>query len=335
MTDTTTQAPPEEAPAGVPLAEFDALAAHAPAAVPAFRKGIDDSSWDHPRGAAIEYAQVVAAGYVWVAIKVTEGGRVNGQAYYVNPYAPGDFAGFRAAGIEHPAVYHFCRPGAFTGPDEAAVFAAAIAQMGATESERWLDVEDGLSQLGAEGLATWLRECIVGVPLTGVYLERSYYDALAPFGFPWGLKVWLADPGWTEGQAVPDGAVIIQSGQATVPGISGACDIDVLLAAEAPPAPDPAIPPTGPVVIPTGPAEPAPVGTVVDTGSLGTVSAGHSGTPVRKAQALLVAAGNATLTIDGDYGPITAAAISSFQSTHGLTVDGVVGPLTWVKLITA
>lgn len=37
---------------------------------------------------------------------------------------------------------------------------------------------------------------------------------------------------------------------------------------------------------------------------------------------------------DGDLGPNTEAAIKSFQSHYGLTpVDGVVGPVTWKKLI--
>lgn len=35
---------------------------------------------------------------------------------------------------------------------------------------------------------------------------------------------------------------------------------------------------------------------------------------------------------DGDWGPITQAAVIHFQQTHGLAVDGVVGPLTWKAL---
>lgn len=39
------------------------------------------------------------------------------------------------------------------------------------------------------------------------------------------------------------------------------------------------------------------------------------------------------ITVDHWYGPKTYAAVRSFQSHHGLSVDGVVGPHTWAKLV--
>jgi hypothetical protein len=41
----------------------------------------------------------------------------------------------------------------------------------------------------------------------------------------------------------------------------------------------------------------------------------------------------AKLTIDSIFGPKTRAAVQNFQRTHGLVVDGIVGPRTWSKLL--
>ncbi|MGH2342546.1 peptidoglycan recognition protein family protein [Segnochrobactraceae bacterium EtOH-i3] len=42
--------------------------------------------------------------------------------------------------------------------------------------------------------------------------------------------------------------------------------------------------------------------------------------------------GVAPLTVDGDYGARTEAAVRAIQSAHGLIPDGITGPLTWEVL---
>lgn len=39
------------------------------------------------------------------------------------------------------------------------------------------------------------------------------------------------------------------------------------------------------------------------------------------------------ILVDGVFGPITLMHVKSFQRTHGLVDDGVVGPLSWAKLL--
>ena len=55
---------------------------------------------------------------------------------------------------------------------------------------------------------------------------------------------------------------------------------------------------------------------------------GDSSTEVAEVQQRLVDLGYFVGAIDGDFGPITAAAVGYFQSTHGLVIDRVVGDVT-------
>jgi len=63
-----------------------------------------------------------------------------------------------------------------------------------------------------------------------------------------------------------------------------------------------------------------------------TVRLGDRGSDVTELQQLLNNSGFNAGTADGVFGPTTQAAVESFQSTRGLTVDGVVGSATWSAL---
>jgi peptidoglycan hydrolase-like protein with peptidoglycan-binding domain len=71
--------------------------------------------------------------------------------------------------------------------------------------------------------------------------------------------------------------------------------------------------------------------------SLPTLDIGAHDAPdapmVSRVQALCTALG-ARCSIDGDFGPETQNAVRAVQQQFGLTRDGIVGPLTWLALVT-
>lgn len=71
---------------------------------------------------------------------------------------------------------------------------------------------------------------------------------------------------------------------------------------------------------------------LVSTATSPQLGVGDFGASVTEVQNLLKRAGFPTGPVDGDFGPMTAAAVKRFQAARGLTVDGVVGPSTWAAL---
>ena len=60
---------------------------------------------------------------------------------------------------------------------------------------------------------------------------------------------------------------------------------------------------------------------------------GSTGDAVKNLQAMLALMGYYSGEIDGAYEQMTLEAVRQFQSDAGLTADGVVGPLTWQRLL--
>lgn len=65
-----------------------------------------------------------------------------------------------------------------------------------------------------------------------------------------------------------------------------------------------------------------------------TVGQGSDAFVVPGIQYLLRARGHA-VAVDGQYGPLTSNAVKAFQTSQGITSDGVVGPVTWPRLVVA
>jgi peptidoglycan hydrolase-like protein with peptidoglycan-binding domain len=59
------------------------------------------------------------------------------------------------------------------------------------------------------------------------------------------------------------------------------------------------------------------------------LAAGASGPEVSRLQHGLTVVGTYSAAIDGDFGPLTAAAVRAYQTQRGVAVDGIVGDETW------
>lgn len=67
-------------------------------------------------------------------------------------------------------------------------------------------------------------------------------------------------------------------------------------------------------------------GPIANTSARPLLRKGDSGASVRDLQQLL------QVTVDGQFGPKTEAAVEAFQRAKGLAPDGIVGPYTWDAL---
>ena len=79
-----------------------------------------------------------------------------------------------------------------------------------------------------------------------------------------------------------------------------------------------------------------PVDETVDV-KLRKLAKGSGGADVKVLQTLLIVGGYScgSAGADGDFGSGTDAAVRKYQKANGLTVDGVVGAVTWGKLLGA
>ena len=102
--------------------------------------------------------------------------------------------------------------------------------------------------------------------------------------------------------------------------------------APAPAAPKPTAPAPAQVYTPPAIYEPEPVQTSVSSKIL---YQGSSGADVRGLQEQLTSLGYSLGSVDGIFGPKTAAALRQFQSDMGIGVDAIAGPETYGALSTA
>lgn len=88
----------------------------------------------------------------------------------------------------------------------------------------------------------------------------------------------------------------------------------------------PSKPPT-----PSKPSKPS-TGTKKLGDKMPTIERGNKGSRVRMLQGLLIAWGH-NIRVDGVFGANTEKAVRAFQGKYAKPVDGIVGPITWNKLL--
>jgi GH25 family lysozyme M1 (1,4-beta-N-acetylmuramidase) len=284
---------------------------------------IDISSWQHPGGQPINWPAVLDSGVQGVIVKLTQG------TTYLNPYGVGDIQDAAGAGLLIGA-YHFCQPGQFTPTQEANWFLKNLGGI-ALDLGAWLDIED-LTGIAVHEVGAWAEQWLdlVQTPSrsAGVYTDRSIQGQMV--GSPWGHRLWLAVPGQTEGPA--DGEWMTQTGSQDVPGVSGATDVDVVWNTRGL-----NLPPGANVPPPQSPPPPADPPTTTEgtcTVNLPILAEGNAEQWATKACQLILRGFDATIEVDGIFGPQTKATVEAFQGKVGVTVDGVVGAQTWGVLLT-
>lgn len=303
-------------------------------------KGIDISAWQHPDGQSIDWAQVYRAGFRFAMIKCSQG------VDYVNPDFESDVSEAQLAGLAVGA-YHFATPSDDEAADEADWFGDCLGTV-KLELGVSLDFED-MGSLVAPETGDWAHAFLDRIGDTrrpvSLYAPDSIFNMLT--GAPWGYNRWQVNLG------APDGALtawMTQTGTETVAGIGSPTDVDVLSNIRgvnpgggsgpkpAPAAPAPPVNDKPPVTTSDG----GPLPTIGDNDvNVPTLSATNPGpdtesTTTRVVQTLLGQVYGCYVGppgADGKFGPLTETAVKAFQAGHDLEVDGIVGPLTWQKLV--
>lgn len=184
--------------------------------------GIDCSSW---QGSAIDWNAVYAAGYVFALIKATEG------TTYVNPDFQAQWQSASAAGLV-PFAYHFALPDQNRPQDEAAFFLDTVHKLVEMPVGSGFanDLEAGSGDLfpfadgwattveGREGFSPFLYSRTTFMAAHGLLDQRLTRCGL-----------WLAQYQQTQPPAPAPWPVtaIWQSGQGSVPGITGLVDLNL------------------------------------------------------------------------------------------------------------
>ena len=289
--------------------------------------GYDSSDYQHPNGAAIDYAaayqDALAKGggaQPFVIRKLGEAAPGHPD-YRVEQYAAEDIAGFAAAGFA--VAGYWLIHAAATAADQAAACAAA----NTAKVKVWADVEAaGLDNVSWASLGAIAEEFMNSVDAVGGYGNGETFNNITPF--PFGRQAWFADPSNLNPGLL---RAVTQYGQGIPPGFTNAVDLDSIADDNVFATLFTAPVPTNNTAAPA-PAPAAPKGV---TELLPQLTENHGDTFHVKLLQTALGLNGLGVKVDGIFGPITLAAVRTFQGREGIAVDGIVGPVTWGKLLQA
>lgn len=185
----------------------------------------------------------------------------------------------------------------------------------------WEWMIDNLSKGAMNNIIEAFREVVEAAGYKfGIYCNLDWYRNHIPEEAK-KYPMWVASPPFDDyGQMVPSlkpdvpNLVCWQySFNKSIPGCASGVDADIWYGEE------------------LSPLEPEPIKNP-DYIHYDTLHLGSIGSDVRKLQKALKKNGE-YVEVDGVFGPQTLHAVINYQSTHGLNPDGIVGPLTWTKLL--
>ncbi|MCD8383391.1 MAG: peptidoglycan-binding protein [Clostridiales bacterium] len=195
-----------------------------------------------------------------------------------------------------------------------------------------LDVEAGNAAADVQAALDYLEglggRCIIYTMYAQYSTYKSVIDGRSVDTAWWEARYGKNDGSYSSSYPAHDGADLHQyTSKGSCPGISGqVCDLNRLTGTRA----------ESWFTGGTAPAAATDTATTggFDVSTLSTIRQGSAGAQVKSLQSLLNGKGDAGLSVDGDCGSKTVAAIRRYQRDQGLTVDGIAGVHTWTALLT-
>ncbi|MFT8362687.1 MAG: GH25 family lysozyme [Sporolactobacillus sp.] len=276
-------------------------------------EGIDVS---HFQG-GIDFARVKAAGYQFVIVKATEG------KTYADPNYRNNIVNARAAGLAAHAYHYFH---AKTETDARLEADWLLKNLTGMEGYLFCDVEEKLLDSSPGQLTRFVNTFFdqlakANRTLLGIYSNKDFFEQrLDESSLRPGLLRWIARYNTQLGR---EADIWQYTSHATVQGIDGPVDSNIayteLVVNNSQSTKDVK-------TIHPAPKKPAAIPSSIVPYPGHVLKQGSKGKDVERIQRAV------KVKADGIYGPITKAAVQSYQKRHGLAVDGIVGPKTWAVM---